>query len=175
MAIRRFFIAAFLMAVLCMMVSSGTTPSYAQQQVTHFQQPLTRCAMKLIKYQAGHTRIYTCFDRQGKVSSTGIVSPNVTNSCLVVVYTDGPFYPNTGGVLCVLQSGNFNIPSQFNDQASSWLSCTGGVFFVNSNEGGGSGSYSAMQWGNFPYKGVPNDSLSSISINPGTPCVIQLF
>lgn len=172
---RRFLIAAFLMAVLCMMVSSGTITSYAQQQVNHFQQPSTHCAMKLIKHQAGHSSTYICFDRQGRAISKGVVSPNFVDPCLVVVYTDGPFYPTTGSALCFNQSGNVNIPPDFNDQASSWLACTGGVFFVNSNEGGGSGSYSAMQWGNFPYKGVPNDSLSSISINPGTSCNIQIF
>src|SRR5579875_2209267 len=138
---RRFLFAIALVAILCTMFFVGAVPSHAQQQAIHVQQHSAQCAMKLIKYQGGHARTYICFDKQGKAISTGAV-PSLIESCLVVVYADGPFHPDTGDSLCFQASGNNNVPIDFNDQASSWIACTGGVFFTNSNEGGGSGSYS---------------------------------
>lgn len=134
------------------------------------------CAVKLTTASTS-----TCFDQKGNVTSEVAIrtaQPLTNVSCALMLYQNGPFVPSSGNFECWTTNVApilINIPSDFNDQASSWGSCPEGTFFVNSNGGGPSAGFGDLRHGNFPFGAVPNDSLSSFSLRfVDNTCLFQL-
>ncbi len=155
-------IACCVFGVLVSSVFLISQPVHAQENQT-----ASPCPVKVITKQTGTLISYTCLDRRGQVLSKGHLSPqsSVYGYCNLGIYGNGPFPPTSGWFLCVTGSGKFNIPQAYNDQASSWASCAAGTFYVDSNQRGGSGSFGDLKDGNFPLGNVPNDSMSSWTLN----------
>jgi hypothetical protein len=125
------------------------------------QQAASTCPNRVIK--GNH---YTCYNRQGQATSQGTLSPQTSTwgNCNLMIYQNGPFLASSGWVDCITGYGLFNIPTAYNDQASSWASCANGTFYVDSGGKGTSAPFGDLKWGNFPLGNVPNDSLSSVNL-----------
>lgn len=132
--------------------------------------PAVNCPIKVLNYQGGQIASYTCMDISGNATASTVNSPQAI-SCNVIIYQNGPYLPSNGWALCYDNGpGLWTVPLQFNDQVSSWWSCSSGTFYMDANGQGGSASYPAHSNGTFPIGNVPNDQLSSLSIDSNALC-----
>lgn len=128
--------------------------------------PLPGCALTLIPKVSQASAGRTCLERARGIStaSAELGAP----SCAFDYYQNGPYGSaawDEGWAVCSGNAGgNYFVPKQFNDQASSWDSCGTGIFYANQPGTSPSVAFPNASFGNFPDKTVPNDSLSSATI-----------
>jgi hypothetical protein len=144
--------------------STGLSLALSRPHIT----PLPNCSVILVRH---FTKSASKQQKRCLVHRTGMASPNTTSasSCSVDYYQNGPYGSSAwanGWGICVVGSGSFLVPSAYNDQASSWDSCSGGTFFVNQPFTTPYANFPSNSYGNFPWGSgslvVPNDSLSSL-------------
>ncbi|WP_433426514.1 hypothetical protein ACQP1V_43465 (plasmid) [Microtetraspora malaysiensis] len=143
--------------------ASATTPGPDNQHVAS-RAPLPGCAMVLAP-KASSDQGRVCLQKSVTLAagSSAAASPGVC------IYQNGPVFSPAwanGWELCAYGSGDLWVPPAYNDQASSWISgCTSGVFYAYQPGTAPWGFFPANSAGNFPWGGVPNDALSSLSLD----------
>jgi hypothetical protein len=135
-------------------------------RIAHPVTPLPGCA-ETFAPRVGDNAGRKCLVRLSASAMQAAAANPDELGCSVDYYQNGPYgsaQQKQGWAVCVRGSGNFAVPLQFNDQASSWDSCAAGVFFVNGINTTPDASFPGNDFGNFPWGHVPNDSLSSLKV-----------
>jgi hypothetical protein len=157
----------------------------------HTITPLPNCAVTFVpKVNTGSGRVClqttTALARTARAKGLSVVTDSVVRpahsemarpnsaipGCFFDFYQNGPYAARgTGWGYCVSEvqsNGDFYVPKAYNDQASSWNSCTDGVFYAN-QPGTLPSQYFpiALNGANFPWGSVQNDSLSSAVVYYG--------
>lgn len=151
-------------------VPAGYAASAAQSgaRVAGAVTPLAGCAVTFAP-KVGSTAGRVCLVQETAAMRSAAVTPDsAVPGCAFDYYQNGPYGSTAWGNgwgLCVVGAGNYYVPIQYNDQASSWDSCASGIFYGNQPGTSPSASFPANSSGNFPLGSVANDSLSSAFIN----------
>lgn len=178
------FVAVVLVA-LSLFAFSGVSSAYANTILspasTHVSQlpaKLSHCPGKWLPYHK-NSRGKVCVVTVPNGGSSSRPSIQYYYVAYVCYFENGPFGKSSwsnGWGDCVDQYGGnpYYVPRVYNDKASSWDSCVSGTFYVNQPYTTPSANYPADYNGqNFPWGAVPNDSLSSLSINgPAQQCLL---
>ena len=145
--------------------SSKPAPPLTHARITaivHAVRPLPNCADTFVP-KAGSNRGRICLATLP--ASAGGIKRASPQGCDFDYYQNGPYGSQAwanGWRLCVGGGpGNYFVPRSLNDQASSWDSCSNGIFYANQPGTSPSARFPGVAAGDFPWGGVPNDSLSS--------------
>ncbi len=107
----------------------------------------------------------------GTCLQTGTGAPSNTIYAGACVYQNGGYGTSawaSGWMLCFFGPGTFLVPVAYNDKASSWdTGCTGGTFYTNQPGTTPNANFPSLTSGNFPWGGVANDALSSLTLTYG--------
>lgn len=145
---------------------AASTPQSAAR-IAHALTPLPGCAVTLTP-KVGETAGRVCLVPETAAMRAAVAPDASVAGCQADVYGNGPYgstaWQNGWGLCLAGGTGNYYIPTAYNDQASSWDSCAGGIFYANQPGTSPSAAFPANSAGNFPLGSVANDSLSSAYI-----------
>lgn len=130
--------------------------------------PLAGCAVTFAP-KVGSTAGRICLVPENAAMRAAAVKPDA-GGCAFDYYQNGPYGSTAwadGWAACVVDNsgGDYYVPTSLNDQASSWDSCSAGIFYGNQPGTSPSASFPANSSGNFPRGAVGNDSLSSAYVD----------
>ncbi|GAA3142999.1 hypothetical protein GCM10010521_32190 [Streptomyces rameus] len=147
-------------AGLLLSAMSGFSPAQAAPEFSPRNFPLSGCAVTLTP-DVTHPDTSVCLKRaEGRAAERR--SPEDT---FVQLAQNGPWPPSGGWLISYTQGGQFTLPSQYNDAASSWYAAgVCGNFYLNAAGTTPWMPYPKNASGNFPYGPVGNDQLSGVSV-----------
>jgi hypothetical protein len=150
-------VAGILLLVLGGTVAAPAALGTAASEIT----PLANCGATFVPH-AGSDAGRVCIQPSTEKDS---VTPL---ACNVKYYQNGPYgsqaWKDGWGICVSVHNDYYYVPSEYNDQASAWDSCSTGAFYANQPATTPAASYPENGAGDFPRGAVPNDSLSSLYV-----------
>ncbi len=164
---KAFTILLVLVAIFALALDNATV-AHASSLTSHIQSkhPITPLANCLVTFtpHVNNEQERTCLVK----ATAQTLSPNaVRPGCSMDYYQNGPYGSSAwanGWAECAVGFGTYYVFSSLNDQASAWDSLCDGVFFANQPWTDPGAYFPPNSAGNFPWGGVPNDSLSSFYV-----------
>jgi hypothetical protein len=141
-----------------------TTPAQADAAALPMGVALPGCAVTFIPDAGNPTAGVRCLERETGAESAAASSAAAVP--FVTLWQNGPYPPSSGWGITYEELGLHNLPSNRNDDASSWdsgpNSC--GEFSVNAAGTQPFVNFAPNGHGNFPFGSVPNDSVSGLDL-----------